>query len=59
MRQSQFAPDPIDIVDNPVCPRCETQMWLVIIEPDTTDHDRRTFQCPECEHEETVVVRYR
>lgn len=26
------------------------QMWLAHIEPDKPDHDRRTFECPECEN---------
>jgi tRNA(Ile2) C34 agmatinyltransferase TiaS len=59
MSQSHLDPDPVDIVDRPVCPRCGTHMWLLVIEPDSPGHDRRTFQCPECEYEKSVVVRYR
>jgi transcription elongation factor Elf1 len=33
-------------------------MWLVSIEPDRPDHDRRTFECSRCEHQETVVIKY-
>jgi transcription elongation factor Elf1 len=31
-------------------------MWLVSIEPDKTNHDRRTFECPRCQELAVVVV---
>jgi hypothetical protein len=34
-------------------------MLLTRIEPDKPDHDRRTFECPECAYEESLVVKYR
>jgi hypothetical protein len=46
-------------LDRPLCPKCAQLMWLARIEPDKPDHDRRTFECGECDHIETVVVKYR
>jgi hypothetical protein len=40
------------------CPRCNTQMALIRIEPDTPTLDRRTFECPACEHCEVALVPY-
>jgi transcription elongation factor Elf1 len=37
------------------CKNCDTPKWLVSIEPDKLNHDRRTFECPRCQ-ELTVVV---
>jgi hypothetical protein len=35
-------------------------MWLVRIEPDRKpDHDKRTFECSECEQSKMLVVGYR
>jgi transcription elongation factor Elf1 len=34
-------------------------MWLDHIEPDKPQHDRRTFECPRCQHIESVVVKYK
>ena len=55
-------PSPIPqapVLDRPLCPTCEAHMWLACIEPDKPDHDRRTFECWECDYTETVVVKYR
>ena len=41
------------------CPKCGTPMWLARIEPDEPDHDRRTYECAECDHSTTVVVKYK
>ena len=43
----------------PHCPKCGTPMWLTRIEPDEPDHDRRTYECPECDHSITEVVKYK
>jgi hypothetical protein len=40
------------------CPTCSVAMALMDIEPDKVDHERRTFQCPKCDHVERVVVKY-
>ena len=43
----------------PPCAKCGTQMLLKLIEPDAPDHDKRTFACPKCQHELSMVVKYR
>jgi len=58
MRTSEFIPQK-QAIEHPKCPECRTQMWLARIEPDKPDHDRRTFECPECEHVVTEVVKFR
>ena len=47
------------LIERPPCIKCGTQMLLARIEPDKPDHDRRTFECPECAHAESIVVKYR
>jgi len=42
----------------PHCPNCGTRMWLARIEPDEPGYERRTFECPECDHLMTEVVKY-
>ena len=34
-------------------------MWLARIAPDRPDHDQRTFECPECDHAITEIVKYK
>ena len=46
-------------VERPMCTLCGELMWLTRIEPDKPDHDRRTFECSECENIETVVVNFK
>jgi hypothetical protein len=46
------------VLDLPKCPNCGAPMWLSCIEPDKPDHDRRTFECPQCDHSHTEVVKY-
>jgi len=48
-----------DAIMRPACPRCGTSMMLARIEPDSPGHDRRTFECPNCDHERTVVVEFK
>ena len=33
--------------------------WLVAIEPDSPDHDKRTFECPRCQDVVVKVVKYK
>jgi hypothetical protein len=40
-----------------LCPKCAQFMWLARIEPDKPDHDRRTFECRDCDYTKTVVVK--
>jgi predicted RNA-binding Zn-ribbon protein involved in translation (DUF1610 family) len=58
MRQSEFTPSQPGF-GHPTCPNCGTRMWLARIEPDKPDHDLRTFECPQCDHTETVVTKYK
>ena len=43
----------------PACSACGVEMWLVTIESDRPDYDRRTFECPRCQHEESILVKYK
>ena len=45
--------------ERPQCPQCGTQMMLARIASEKPDHDMRTFECPRCNHEETIMVKYR
>ncbi len=47
------------LIRYPNCPRCGAPMWLARIAPDRPDHDQRTFECPECDHAITEVVKYK
>jgi len=42
-----------------VRPKCGTSMWVVRIEPNSPNHDRRTFECPQCENVVSEIVKYR
>ena len=33
-------------------------MWLVLIEPNSVGHDKRTFDCTNRRHSEFVIVKY-
>ena len=46
-------------IPHPDCPKCGTPMWLARIEPDEPNYDRRTYECAECDHSTTVVVKYK
>jgi transcription elongation factor Elf1 len=43
-------------IERPMCPRCGARMWIARIEPDEPGRDRRTFECPECDHSLSEVV---
>jgi hypothetical protein len=45
--------------NHPLCKFCDARMWLVSIEPDRPNHDRRTFECPRCQELTVEVVNYR
>jgi ribosomal protein S27AE len=47
------------VLSLPTCPKCGATMWLARIEPDKPQHDKRTYECPKCEHEVSDVVKYR
>jgi hypothetical protein len=59
VRKSQIIPHP-RIMSRPCCEICDAEMWLVSIEPDDKpDHDRRTFECPRCQHQTIEVIKYK
>ena len=58
VRQSEFGKSSPQIIERPTCPKCENRMMLSRIEPDKPDHDKRTFECFDCDHSESIVVKY-
>jgi predicted RNA-binding Zn-ribbon protein involved in translation (DUF1610 family) len=40
----------------PPCPSCGELMMLSRIDRETTEHDRRTFECFPCNRSERVIV---
>ena len=42
----------------PECPQCGTQMLLARVVPDAPGHEQRTFECPMCEHSESVLIKF-
>jgi hypothetical protein len=60
MSQSENIFDPARLVLNqPICQKCGARMWITLIEPDSPNHDRRTFECPRCENVLTETIKYR
>lgn len=59
MSHSETFDPAIPPIERPRCPLCGALMWLASVEPGKPDHDQRTFECPECEHSETVDVKFR
>jgi hypothetical protein len=35
-------------IEHPKCTTCGVSMWLVCIESNKPDHDKRTFECKAC-----------
>ena len=58
MRKDQTLPQQ-RIIGRPFCENCKSQMWLACIEPDETNHDKRTFECPVCPNVTVRIVKYR
>ncbi len=58
MKQSQFVLDAQES-ERPKCERCGALMWLARIDPDEPSYERRTFECPECDHSMAWVVKYK
>jgi hypothetical protein len=47
-------------VDLPPSPNCGNPMWLARIEPtNKPDYDQRTFECPQCDHSESITVKFK
>ena len=47
------------VLSLPTCPKCGGTMWLVRIEAIDSGQDNRTFECPQCQHEYSELVKYR
>ena len=48
-----------DATARPPCLQCRSTMMLARIAPYKEDYDRRTFECPKCEHVEHKIVKYK
>lgn len=44
------------LLQRPSCPNCGKPMWLARVEPYEPDCHKRTFECPVCLYEESMVV---
>jgi hypothetical protein len=55
-----YEPPTQEGIERPTCELCGTKMWLARIHPhETPCHEVRTFECPECEHSQRDVVKFR
>jgi hypothetical protein len=36
------------VIRYPNCPKCGTKMYLARLQPEKSNHDRLTFECPQC-----------
>ncbi len=59
MTFSEYTHENTPINARPDCPQCAAQMYLARIEPEEPGYDLRTFECPRCQHIETIVVQFR
>jgi hypothetical protein len=60
MPRSDIYNPPQKFVDQPSCPKCGLPMFLERIEPaDQQDYDKRHFECTNCDHAETLIVKYK
>jgi hypothetical protein len=59
MAQSQYTPTTPVYFDRPACPKCGMRMGLTRIEPNAPGIDERTFECHQCGHIESVLVKFR
>ena len=59
MRHFHFEKASPPAIERPACPKCGIRMMLTRVEPDEPDHDKRTFECFECGHSKSVVVKYK
>ena len=56
---SQLHTQQPSFIERPPCPNCGRPMWIARIVPDVADHSKRSFECPECQHDQTLVVQFR
>ena len=43
-------------LERPRCPRCQMRMMLAQREPHGNGSEKRTFECPKCDLNETKIV---
>jgi hypothetical protein len=51
-----YSPLSPESIMGPFCPKCGTVMWIIRIEAVERDHDLLTFECRECQLQETLVA---
>jgi hypothetical protein len=59
MTISEYTLENTPVKGSPECPKCTTPMYLARIAPDEPGFDRRFFECPRCQHVETIVVKFK
>jgi predicted RNA-binding Zn-ribbon protein involved in translation (DUF1610 family) len=57
MTKHQVVDFSLQDIERPSCPNCGTLMWLARITPDRPHHDKRTFECPVCDHAQDIIVK--
>jgi hypothetical protein len=45
--------------DRPPCPTCKLAMWLVRLEPIGPNHEKRSFECQQCQQAESLIVKFK
>ena len=58
MRYPQYTPPKISF-EKSACPKCGERVWLIQIEPDKPNYDKRTYKCSACENVVVEIVKYR
>ena len=58
MRFSEYTLENTPLKARPQCPECTALMYLTRVAPDKSGFDRRSFECPRCQHVETSVVKF-
>jgi predicted Zn-ribbon and HTH transcriptional regulator len=58
MRFSEYTLENTPIKASPQCPKCKALMYLARVAPDAPGFDRRSFECPRCQHVEISVVKF-
>ena len=56
VKGSRIMPKLTNGLNQPECPKCGTAMMLTRVVPDEAGLERRSFECPMCEHLEEVLV---
>ena len=45
------------VIRYPNCPKCGTRMYLARLQLEKSDHDRLSFECPQCAYVEMEIVK--